>query len=402
MGDRRVVTVTNAKLSRLQWILVYFLSVLPVAVAAEQYHVERLNAGRPIITAEHFLQVGAPLEESDNINGPSVIRVPDWIPKEQRAAPQAQYYLYFAHHHGEYIRLAWAETIEGPWHLYRTGAQAAVGQRGVLDLGPDRQIALASPYTITGHIASPDVHVDHDSKQIVLYFHGATSRHGTHIERQKSYVATSPWGLDFSGSIRPLPLSDSYLRVFEHNGILQGLYSSFHAQPVSSVSPWSGATDRELSADALWRIREATFLQFYGSRKAQGQSGQGHIPYVRHLALYREDNRLHVFFTMKGHKPERILATSVDLDREDWFDVAPAAEPIEVLRAELAWEGAGIQPERSKKGAEFRLVNALRDPFVFYDQGSVYLFYAGGGERAIGVARLTLDRDQQRPDTASD
>jgi hypothetical protein len=33
-----------------------------------------------------------------NINGPSLIRVPDWVPD-----PLGRYYLYFAHHHGTYI-----------------------------------------------------------------------------------------------------------------------------------------------------------------------------------------------------------------------------------------------------------------------------------------------------------
>ena len=37
----------------------------------------------------------------DNINGPSLIRVPNWV--EGRLS---RYYLYFADHKGAYIRLA--------------------------------------------------------------------------------------------------------------------------------------------------------------------------------------------------------------------------------------------------------------------------------------------------------
>ncbi|MBI3972242.1 MAG: hypothetical protein HY332_13225, partial [Chloroflexi bacterium] len=40
----------------------------------------------------------------DNINGPSLIRVPDWVDD-----PLGRYYLYFAHHRGTYIRLAYAD-----------------------------------------------------------------------------------------------------------------------------------------------------------------------------------------------------------------------------------------------------------------------------------------------------
>lgn len=52
----------------------------------------------------------------DNVNGPSLIRVPDWI-----AAPLGRYYLYFAHHDGNFIRLAYADDIEGQWTMHRPG-----------------------------------------------------------------------------------------------------------------------------------------------------------------------------------------------------------------------------------------------------------------------------------------
>ena len=56
----------------------------------------------------------------DNINGPSLIRVPDWIP-----SALGKYYLYFAHHQGTYIRLAYADQLEGPWRLYSPGVTAS-------------------------------------------------------------------------------------------------------------------------------------------------------------------------------------------------------------------------------------------------------------------------------------
>jgi len=51
-----------------------------------------------------------------NINGPSVIRVPDWVEN-----PMGAYYLYFAHHKGSYIRLAYADDPAGPWMLHENG-----------------------------------------------------------------------------------------------------------------------------------------------------------------------------------------------------------------------------------------------------------------------------------------
>jgi hypothetical protein len=50
---------------------------------------------RPIISPKTHPSIGA------NIQGPSLIRVPDWVEGRLGA-----YYLYFADHKGSYIRLA--------------------------------------------------------------------------------------------------------------------------------------------------------------------------------------------------------------------------------------------------------------------------------------------------------
>jgi hypothetical protein len=52
-----------------------------------------------------------------NINGPSLIRVPEWLPN-----PLGKYYLYFADHKGDHIRLAYADSVAGPWSVYEPGS----------------------------------------------------------------------------------------------------------------------------------------------------------------------------------------------------------------------------------------------------------------------------------------
>src|SRR5215831_15230928 len=64
----------------------------------------------PLVTTKTSASLG------DNINGPTVIRVPPWIEH-----PLGRYYMYFAHHMGAYIRLAYADAIEGPWKIYEPG-----------------------------------------------------------------------------------------------------------------------------------------------------------------------------------------------------------------------------------------------------------------------------------------
>jgi hypothetical protein len=62
-----------------------------------------------------FLEIDASLErDGSNINGPCLLRIPDWVAPADRAEPSAVYYLYFAHHGDEYIRMAWSAEIEGP------------------------------------------------------------------------------------------------------------------------------------------------------------------------------------------------------------------------------------------------------------------------------------------------
>ena len=37
----------------------------------------------------------------------SVVKVPAWV-----EAPLGRYYMYYAHHHGQYIRLAYADRLQ--------------------------------------------------------------------------------------------------------------------------------------------------------------------------------------------------------------------------------------------------------------------------------------------------
>lgn len=72
--------------------------------------VTRLGEG-PIIHAGLDPSIG------DNIQGPSLIKVPSWVHK-----PLGKYYLYFADHKGSYIRLAYADDLIGPWQIHVPGS----------------------------------------------------------------------------------------------------------------------------------------------------------------------------------------------------------------------------------------------------------------------------------------
>src|SRR5581483_10577326 len=101
--------------------------------------------------------------DGENINGPSLIKVPDWVEN-----PLGKYYLYFAHHSGQYIRMAYADKLVVPWQIYQPGT-----------------LHLNQAPGCFGHIASPDVIADNNQKKLRMYFHGPAKK----TKGQKSFVA---------------------------------------------------------------------------------------------------------------------------------------------------------------------------------------------------------------------
>ena len=89
-----------------------------------------------------------------NVQGPSVIPTPDWLPGPT-AGPLNRYLLYFAHHRGASIRLATSDHPTGPWRIVSTDV-----------LHVDDAASAIDPTDARRHVASPDVHVDHEARTI--------------------------------------------------------------------------------------------------------------------------------------------------------------------------------------------------------------------------------------------
>lgn len=303
-------------------------STAPSAVS-----VRRLD-NNPIIRPDML-----PGADGANINGPSLIRVPAWIGK-----PLGRYYLYFAHHNGKYIRLACADRLEGPWRIH-----------------PGGTLRLADAPACRGHIASPDVHVDDQRRQIRMYFHGPAQGKG-----QVSFVAVSADGLSFRPSEEILGsfyfrclIWDGWWYAMAKGGLMyrskDGL-TGFERGP----NPFPGTDPRETSFNAP------------GS--------------IRHVALHLTGQTLWVYYTRIGDRPERILRSAIQL-RGDWrqWRAGPAEE---VLRPEMPWEGADLPLAASSAGAARGREHAVRDPAVFVEDGRVYLLYSVAGESGIAIAEV--------------
>ncbi len=301
---------------------------------------------------------------SNNIQGPSLIRVPEWVEN-----PLGKYYLYFADHKGHYIRLAYADQLTGPWSIHAPGTlqlnqtsfpqepltiswpklmliKAVAKWRGIdLDKLPHDVIKELS----TPHIASPDVHVDNENKRIVMYFHGLKS-----AGQQVTRVATSSDGIAFTAHNKNL--AKTYLRAFEHKG-----------QTYALTMPGL----------------------FYRSQDGMSNFEEGPLLFnkdMRHAGLLKRGNTLFVFWTQVGHIPERILLSKIDISKP-WMQWT-ASEPVEVLRPELDWEGANAPLQASVRSVAYGHVNQLRDPFIFEEAGKIYLLYVVAGESGIAISEI--------------
>ena len=224
------------------------------------------NEHNPLITPESNISIG------ENINGPSIILVPSWVEK-----PLGKYYMYFAHHHGDYIRLAYANVLAGPWTIYEPGT-----------------LNLRDLKTFKDHIASPDVHVDGKAKEIRMYFHGTTDRGG-----QETGVAFSKDGIVFKASDKIL--GTYYFRVFEWRGHFFAIAKNKKNGGILLYSK-NGITPFKKISDI--------------------------IPRMRHAAVLLHDDILAIFYTRIGDAPEHILMSTISLTN-DWKNWV-VSKPIEI------------------------------------------------------------------------
>ena len=301
----------------------------------------RLTDG-PIISPTTCASIGV------NIQGPSLIRVPDWIEN-----PLGQYYLYFADHKGKYIRLAYANDLLGPWTVHVPGSLHL--RDSIFPVDPpeppskvdDRPDAHSEASTT--HIASPDVHVRDEAQQIVMYFHGLEG-----YDYQCTRVAVSQDGINFKAL--PENIGRTYFRVFKYRD---------------------------------WYYALAMPGLFYRSKDGFTNFETGPLCFnedMRHSAVLVEGDTLKVYWTQVGETPERILLSTIDLSKDwsEWRD----SEPREILRPEFDWEGADAPLEPSIRSTAYGHVNQLRDPAVYQEGDDTYLLYAVAGESGIAIAKL--------------
>jgi len=317
-------------------------------------------AQNPLITLQSSPTLG------DNIDGPTVIRVPAWV-----SVPLGRYYMYFAHHMGHVIRLAYADAITGPWKIYEPGV-LPVDHTAFFRPQPDPPENLENFYT---HVASPEVFVDEGGKRLIMWFHGwytdgkrfpVGNAAARAFAQQNGYgqftqVAESTDGLHFT--TRPVITKTSYLRALPYDG-------AFYAMSRLGL---------------LLRSKDPFGVFEAGPNPFRDGPFAGR---VRHVAFTRRGRTLYTFFSAIGDAPERIMMTTIDLSG-DW-STWKAGPAVGVLQPEAAYECPQLPNAPSEAGDIKGPARQLRDPAVFEENGRAFLFYSICGEQGIAGAELTL------------
>ncbi len=321
------------------------------------------RGGGPLIAADMFTPseiAGLEPDALANINGPSLVRMPDWA-----AGRRGTFHLYFGHHKGRSIRLAYADDLAGPWRMHPDPV-LALADSLFEPVDPPFDPALPQPDWVAGlkgdylyaHIASPDVHIDADRRRIVMFYHGLL-RDGD----QQSRVAFSDDGMNFTPHT-PL-VGPSYLRATWLDGVM---YLAMWEGRLARARDWTGPLD----------LAPHEILPPHLTGGPERQIRHGHI-----LAY---EGRLQMTFSRIGDAPEALLHCEI-MPADSWTDwrFGPVRE---LLRPTPGWEGGDLPAQPSEMGTVMDRMNELRDPALFLDHGQVYLAYCGGGESGIGIARV--------------
>lgn len=274
-----------------------------------------------------------------NINGPSLIKTPEWLEN-----PLGDYYLYFAHHRGTYIRLAYSDSITGPWKTHRPGTLHLSNTNFDPNIDTD----------IPPHVASPDVHLAEEEEKIYMYYHGITK------EGQKTRVAVSDDGLDFVDIDQII--GEWYFKMFPYNGEYYAVCRGQNQQ----------------GGGKLCRSK---------NRLSPFKDGPKLLDRMRHCAVHRSEDTLYIFYSNIGDRPETIRMTRIDLSLA-WNNWSPSDSQT-ILEPEMAYEGTDCPLRSSKPGPINQRVRELRDPAIYSEGSELFLLYTVAGEHGIGAAKLS-------------
>lgn len=249
-----------------------------------------------------------------------------------RQAP-ARYLMYYAPHHSPGIGAAASEQITGPWEPL-----------------PENPVLRLDRFDgIKGHLSGPDVIWVDEERRFRMYFHGSVPGAG-----QQTGLAVSTDGVRFEPYSPDPILPHPYLRVFRPDKTYYGV--ARYGNDLGLVRSPDGIEWAEWPKGCLLKCTE----------------GEGEHDRLRHHCVWMADDVLHLYYCTyrdAGLGVEAIRLATMSLEG-DWGDWGAPERQGDVLEPQLEWEAGN-----------------LRDPYVIEADGRLYMFYVGGNEAGIGLAR---------------
>ncbi|MBI3973766.1 MAG: hypothetical protein HY332_21020 [Chloroflexi bacterium] len=273
--------------------------------------------------------------------------------KDVLPRPLDRFYMYYAPHHSHGIGLASAPHPEGPWTAF----------------AGNPIFRLEDVPGLRGHISSPELvyRPDHPEAAFWLYFHGQALPPGG---GQQTCLATSPDGLRWS-LYAPEPVltataeqtSDhhtaAYVRVFRIGRWWYGLYKAEKAHGLAR------------SSDGI------SWEHWPHNPVIRPEAAASEYDRIRHTGIVVQDGMLFILYstlTRPDLSREEITLATLPVADDDWTRWGPLHRHGVVLTPEHEWEAGD-----------------LRDPFILRHDDSLYLFYTGGHEQGIGLAKTCTD-----------
>lgn len=261
-----------------------------------------------------------------NINGPCLIKVPNFIKN-----PIGKYYLYFGHHCGQHIRLAYSDNIEHGYKIF---------EGGVLNI---------SQIYGYDHLSSPEIIVNHETSEIELYYH-CPYKHNK-IDPQSTFCARSNDGINFV-SDKNMCFPYPYYRQFKHNNNIIGL--------------------------AMEKIQnESHTVVFYNNKTKKI------LKMSRHVSMFILNNTIYLLYSTVGNTPEHIQICQLLIHEDNCYTVNESS----LFFPTLEYETSGKKPTQSKYGMSNGICE-LRDPYAYIEDTDIYILYTVGGEKGIAIAKF--------------
>ena len=313
----------------------------------------------PLITVKSSSSLG------DNINNPTVIRVPSWIEH-----PLGRYYMYFAHHMGAHIRLAYADAVAGPWKVYEPGV-LHVHDTAFYRPQPDPPENLENFYT---HVASPEIYGGRSqpsTRDVVPRVVDRRGRCGRSAKRAAQAMG-APTRLRAEHAVGRVAGRFTFRRSgrrsraratcasFAFDGSLYGMARlGLLLRSTRSVRPLRGRPERR-----------------FGTEPYTGR--------VRHVAVV--SGGLDALRVLHGDRRCARTDHGVHDRHERRLDDLEGVGPTELLRPGGAYECPRCRPRRRRRATSKarRGSSAIRRSFE--ENGRTFLFYSICGEQGIAAA----------------